>query len=212
MKRVLVVLLVAALVVAIPVAIKFGYTTKQLRQDLAAQADSLTTARTQLASANDSLTVKKLVLDTMTTKLDSATQRYERSAAHAEQLSRRVSGLTRRADSLKAVSDQLMARINTQADTLAGIRVQLTDTAHSLAGIRAELDSANVLVKQRTTLIAQVEPWYAKWKHDATQRSWLQKLFGANKAKAPSFAEPVFPNLPLDTTSTGSSAKLQASR
>lgn len=202
MKHLLAVLVAAALVAAVPVAVKFGLDAKHLRRTLAAQTDTLMVAQTELKSAQDSLGAREKQLGASTSRADSLSQLHARSEKRVEQLSSTISRLTRKVDSLQAEADQSTARISEQANSLADTRHQLAETAESLTAAKVDLDSTTALLAGRMRLIADLQPWYEKWKHDATERNWLEKLFGADKAKTPKIPEPVFPSL---TTSVGDS-------
>jgi hypothetical protein len=215
MKRVCISLVIAALVVAAPIAINFGMDAKQLRHDLAAQNDTLTTVRTELASANDTLVVRDEQLSALNERLDSLAQEYKQATSQNHQLSVSIARLTARTDSLAAVSGELKDQLTQQLVTVTHTTSQLSDTLRSLVVTRHRLDSTVTLLTERTTFIVQVEPWYLKWKHDATERNWLEKLFGSDKAKIPAFPEPPFPELPrslLDSLTADTTARLQAQR
>lgn len=215
MKRILVILVVAALVIVTPIAIKFGFDAKQLRHDLATQIDTLTVLKTELKSANDTLGVRVEQLATVTGQLDSVSSLHERALKQINQLSVKVSRLVETADSIRTASNQLAVQLSERSEALTGAKSQLADTSKRLTDVRLTLDSTSTVLKERSVFIVELQPWYEKWKHDATERNWLEKIFGADKAKSPGFPEPAFPvisSTPADSVAQDTSAAMQASQ
>jgi chromosome segregation ATPase len=199
MKKAIFIIVVVAMVVAIPIAFKYSSDANRFRNDLAAQIDTVATVRAELAIARDSLKRTNDEIVSTSQALDSMTQLYDQSMQLANGLSNRISKLSKQTDSLKALSETYLAQLQTQEKTLSAVRGQLADTSQLLSTTRINLDSAKASLNGNVMFINQLHPWYLKWKHDATERNWLEKIFGADKAKAPEFPEPVWPDMKLQT-------------
>jgi chromosome segregation ATPase len=159
---------------------------KLLRQQVAAQADSLFQLRGNLQAKADSLqnaisslSQTRLVVDSVTGENDSFRHRIG-------QLNSRVSQLKKDNDNLQATVDKASA----VKDSLTAYYMEaLTDSSNILSRLRSDVSLADMTVDRRDTLLAQIGPWYMKWKHDA-HRGFFKVLFGAGKAKNPGFPEP----------------------
>jgi chromosome segregation ATPase len=212
MKRALFVIVLIGLVVAVVLAIKYSREANQVRQDLAAQSDTTAVVRSQLAAANDSLSGKIEQLGAMAGELDSISGLYAQSLQRGDRLAAAARGLRATVDSLKVLSATHQSRIDELTTALTGAENRLADTVVALTTTRKRVDSTTTLLTERTVLISRLQPWYAKWKHDATERNWLEKLFGSDKAKTPDFPEPMFPSVSVDTGPSDTAAEPQASR
>lgn len=75
---------------------------------------------------------------------------------------------------------------------------ELPDVQRRLAdeqAARQSVEARNVLLvaelaEQKSFVSDRITPWYQKWEHDATERNWLEKLFGADKAPTPGVPKP----------------------
>jgi hypothetical protein len=212
MKRILIIATLAALLVVSPLAIKFARDANRYQRDLAAQVDTLVIVRSELSSTSDNLNHKIDQLKAESAKIDSMSQLYALASASANRLSVKVAKITDTVNSLRFINSDYAARLEQQKSAASGQQVQLADSTKVLADTRDRLANAQTLLRDRATLISQLQPWYLKWKHDATQRGWLAKLFGAGKAEAPGFPEPTFLSNPVDSLSSDKGAGMQASK
>ncbi|PWB69802.1 hypothetical protein C3F09_10060, partial [candidate division GN15 bacterium] len=148
-------------------------------------------------------------------QLDSVDHLLSRASLRIDELNARQSRMSRTIDSLNGAFEQQLEKLEAQRTEMSSIHTQFADTLKILSDTRDRLVTATERARVHDLFLAQLHPWYLKWKHDATERNWLEKLFGADKAKTPAFPEPPFPELPgspLDSLTADSTARLQAQR
>lgn len=193
MKRILVVTALVVACLAVPLALKYGRDAGRLRDELASQAESFTRVQHDLQSAQDTLKARAGQIEMHTRRYDSVSEEHAQLVQHNQQLALDVARRTRSVDSLRAHAFLVASQLAEQVREVAAIKEQMTDSVGAIALLRHDLDSAVVLLRERSQLIAQAQPWYLKWKHDATERNWFEKILGADKAPAPPMPEPAFP-------------------
>jgi peptidoglycan hydrolase CwlO-like protein len=212
MKRAVFVIVLVGLVIATIMAVTYNQNAEQLRQDLAAQSDTTAIVRSQLTVANDSVSSKVEQILVMAGERDSVSQLLAQSIQRADRLAATTRGLKAKEDSLRTLLVARQAQIDELNGTISALHEQIADTSRVLSDIRKELATVQMLSNEKSVLVSQIQPWYLKWKHDATERSFFEKLFGSDKAKAPSFPEPVFPSVPGDSPLPDTAAEPQTSR
>ncbi len=92
-------------------------------------------------------------------------------------------------------SDSLHSEIEKLAAVAALLPQCQSDLASEQSGrtaAEAECVHLQGVVNSRDTLIVEIKPWFEMYKYNATERNWLEKLFGADKRKPPLYPEPVF--------------------
>lgn len=212
MKRAVFVIVLVGLVIATIMAVKYNQNAEQLRQDLAAQSDTTAVVRSQLTVANDSVSSKVEQILAMAGERDSVAQLLAQSNQRADRLAATTRRLKAAEDSLRTLFIARQAQIDELNGTVSALNEQIADTSRILGDIRMELASVQKLSNEKSVLVSQIQPWYLKWKHDATERNFFEKLFGSDKAKAPSVPEPVFPSVPVDSLLPDTAAETQVSR
>ena len=161
---------------------------KLLKQQVVAQADSISQLRVDLRSASDSLQNASMQLQQSRSEIDSISKENATHIQRARQLSSQVNKLK---DDNKNLQDSLQISKSASDSIKTYYSGVLVDTINALAGFRSESAQAHQAVAQRDALLAQIKPWYTKWKHDS-KRGFLKVLFGSGKAKNPDFPEPNF--------------------
>jgi hypothetical protein len=212
MDRILLIAVIVALLVTVPIAIKFSGEAKRLQKDLTTRTEAVSAAQTELTHVSDSLKYMTGQSVVLSSRLDSISHRYDRALTDGLQLTVKIARLSRIVDSLKALSNDRLAQFQEQGNILASLKIRLADSVNTLKDARMHLDSTRAFVNERNVFISQIQPWYIKWKHDATERNWFEKLFGADKAKTPSIPEPEFPTAAIDSLVPDSTPKLQVLR
>jgi hypothetical protein len=174
---------------------------KQATSHVTAQTDSLKALRTELAAKSDSLQVAMQLGTNANEKIQSLTDQNQKSSRNIVALSRKIDEKDLAYQNLEQSSKYEQFR---RDSLLAEINSVFSDTNISLTEVRQELGNEKVMSQVKSDFIENVKPWYAKYKHDATKRNFLQVLFASGKAKTPVNAEPSFDNLKttLDSLST----------
>ncbi|TFH64886.1 MAG: hypothetical protein E4G91_04365 [Candidatus Zixiibacteriota bacterium] len=174
---------------------------QQATSQITAQTDSLRVLNAQLTAKSDSLQVAMQLGDNANGKIESLTDQNQKASRNIAALSRKIEEKDKDYQNLEQSSRYEVFR---RDSLLAEINSVFSDTNITLTEVRQELGNEKVLSQVKSDFIENVKPWYAKYKHDATKRSFLQVLFASGKAKKPATAEPSFDNLKttLDSLST----------
>jgi len=121
------------------------------------------------------------------TRNDSLVQLYEASEAENAKLKAQLAEAREGIQYLLRKVDKTVSFYSWELDKCQS---QLSLTENNLAITEQE---CTILQDERDGLqqqLDQLKPWAAKWRHDATQRNVLEKLFGADKAPVPEIEEP----------------------
>lgn len=165
---------------------------KLLRQQVAAQADSLTQLRGQLQERSDSVQGLSSQLAQARAEADSIANIGETNKKQIGRLNSQLKVLRDSNSELKLSLDRTQAANDSLVQQVQYYSTLLADTVSALAGFRAENIRVYQTMVERDSLLAQIRPWYSKWKHDATKRNFIEVLFGSDKARRPDFPEPAF--------------------
>ncbi len=181
---------------------------QQATSQITAQSDSLTAIRMQLAAKSDSLQVVMQLGGNANEKIQTLTEQNQKASKNIAGLTRKVEELNKNYAQLEQSSKYEVFR---RDSLLAEINSVFSDTNITLTQVRQELGNAKVMSQVKSDFIDNIKPWYAKYKHDATKRNFLQVLFASGKAKKPVNVEPSFDNLKttLDSLSTATQKPIQ---
>jgi septal ring factor EnvC (AmiA/AmiB activator) len=177
-----------SLILAAIVMVSLGCSNekKRLRQQVAAQVDTLTQLRGSLQARSDSLQNAMTSLSQTRTVLDSVNSQNE-------SFQQRIGRLNSQLKQSKEVNENLRASLDKSLalrDSLTAYYTQaFADSSSLLNRLRANITLADSTIAQRDTLMERIRPWYMKWRHDA-HRSFIKVMFGAGKARKPNFPEP----------------------
>ena len=215
MNRILFYIVLVSFLVSAPVAIKFAVDAKRIQKDLSTQVEAASVVRAELAEVSDKLKSRTAQIAVLFNNVDSLSRACADASTRADRLWAKSTGLTKTIDSLRDLSSVQLAEMEAGRRSLADIQAKLIDTSKALSDNRNELAIGIAHAKERDRFLTQLQPWYIKWKPDATERNWFEKIFGADKAKSPAYPEPLFPTSvanPIDSTATDTASALQASK
>jgi hypothetical protein len=165
---------------------------QQATTQVTVQTDSLKALRAELNAKADSLQIVLQLGTNANEKIQSLTEQNQKASRNIAALSRKIEEKDKSYQDLKQSSDYEVFR---RDSLLAEINSVFSDTNITLTDVREELGNEKVMSQVKSDFIENVKPWYAKYKHDATKRNFLQVLFASGKAKTPTNAEPSFDNL-----------------
>jgi outer membrane protein assembly factor BamE (lipoprotein component of BamABCDE complex) len=177
---------------------------EQVSSQVTAQTDSLRVLRAELTAKSDSLKVVMQLGDNANEKIQSLTDQNQKASRNIAALSRKTEEQDKKYQDLQQSSKYEVFR---RDSLLAEINTVFSDTNITLVEVRQELGNEKVMSRVKSDFIENVKPWYAKWKHDATKRNFLQVLFASNKAKKPAHPEPSFDSLRMTLDSLSAPQK-----
>ena len=167
---------------------------QQATSQVTAQTDSLRALRTELTAKSDSLQVVMQLGGNANEKIQSLSDQNKKASRNIATLSQKLQAREKDYQNLEASSKYEVFR---RDSLLAEINTVFSDTNITLGEVRRELGNEKVMSQVKSDFIENVKPWYAKYKHDATKRNFLQVLFASNKAKKPANPEPSFDSLKI---------------
>jgi TolA-binding protein len=165
---------------------------QQATSQITAQTDSLRALRTELTVKSDSLQIVMQLGTNANGKIQSLTDQNQKASRNIAALSRKIDEKDKDYQNLEQSSKYEVFR---RDSLLAEINTVFSDTNITLSEVRQELGNEKVMSQVKSDFVENIKPWYNKWKHDATQRNFLQVLFASGKAKKPINVEPSFDNL-----------------
>jgi chromosome segregation ATPase len=165
---------------------------QQATSQISAQTDSLKALRTELTAKSDSIQIVLQLGANANEKIQSLTDQNQKASRNIAALSRKTEEMEKNYQDLVQSSRYEQFR---RDSLLAEINSIFSDTNITLTEVRQELGNEKVMSQVKSDFIDNVKPWYNKWRHDATQRNFLQVLFASGKAKKPVNTEPSFDNL-----------------
>ena len=184
----------------------FGCRDKELEgkynqslSQLSAQSDTIRQLQNTVRVRTDSLSAALQMANNAGMKGDSLLDKYKRASGQVANLNKELKTL--KDDCVEMVTN-LRAEIQERDSILVAIDAIFSDTNATLGSVRGQLSNEKYRTQWLSNLIEKIRPWYAKWKHDATKRNFLQVLFASGKAKKPAFEEPNLDSIriPMDTT------------
>ncbi len=180
---------------------KYSDEASRLRAELTTRSDSLTSAKAENTVLADSLVWARERVKQLGSRIDSLTTENEEAAHRSHEFKVKINRLTMSLDSFKLVASNQNERLTSVVAELEKSLSQTGDTTVALVSTRATLQKTTVRLDRHVAFVQQMRPWYEKWKHDATERNFLEKIFGADKATAPMIPEPNFDTIefPADT-------------
>ena len=164
-----------------------------LRQRVAAEADTIAQISGKLQMTTDSLKNVTFQLNQSMVERDSIAGENETLMHNIRQVNSQVNRLKADNQELEESLDQSIVLRDSISNYDSSA---LADSSKALGQLRTEISAANLTISQKDSLFAEIQPWYLKWKHDATKRNFLKVLFGSGKAKTPSFPEPNMEGMP----------------
>jgi hypothetical protein len=165
---------------------------QQATSQIAVQTDSLKALHAELAAKADSIQIVMQLGANANEKIQSLTDQNQKASRNIAALSRKIEEKDKDYQNLEQSSKYEVFR---RDSLLAEINSVFSDTNITLIEVRQELGNEKVMSQVKSDFIENVKPWYAKYKHDATKRNFLQVLFASGKAKKPVNPEPSFDNL-----------------
>ncbi|GEM_PF-6461351 len=160
---------------------------QQLARKVSVQADSISALGRDLQRQSDSLRVALVKLEVKSAALDSQMLAHTMISGELRDVTARLSEAESSCDRFR---DSARTALQQKELSLTGVKTELSDSNATLLSVRAECDSLSAYLAERTRLIGQIKPWYFKWRHDATERNLLERLFGTDKASSPDYPEP----------------------
>jgi len=177
---------------------------QQATSQLAAQSDSINALRVDVESLSDSMQMAMQQAAAAEEKVQILSEENQKASKQIATLSGKIRSMKGDYDSLQELSwNEIVER-----DSLIfEINALFSDTNVTLKFVRDELGNEKLLSQMKSDLAEKIKPWYKKWKHDATKRSFLQVLFASGKAKKPEYPEPNIDTtlmlpIPRDTVTT----------
>jgi hypothetical protein len=165
---------------------------QQASTQVIVQTDSINALRAQLSAKSDSLHVVMQLGNNANGQIQALAAENQKSQKTIAGLHRKIDEQDKSYQDLKTSSTYEVFR---RDSLLAEINTVFSDTNITLTEVRQELGNEKVMSQVKSDFIDNVRPWYAKYKHDATHRNFLQVLFASGKAKKPTNAEPSFESL-----------------
>ncbi|MFA5031226.1 MAG: hypothetical protein WC495_06600 [Patescibacteria group bacterium] len=158
--------------------------------ELQAQIDSKSSDLQQVQAANAAIMHVGDSLNTQLTlahsAIDSLTQVSQKTT---KQLASALKEEQQKSDSLAS----LVATMEPSYCELPNVQKQLADERIARVVAETERDAVKDVAAELTSLIAdRYNPWCRKWKHDATERSFIEVMVRSDKAPTPGVSEPVF--------------------
>jgi septal ring factor EnvC (AmiA/AmiB activator) len=160
---------------------------ERLVQKVLAQADTISALHRDLQWKSDSLRTASVKLSVTSAALDSQMQAQAKTAKTLRQVAARLSKANHDYERLEASKMMALAQ---KDSTLFVLDSAFADTSTALVVVRGKCGQLADQLRDRNNLISKVRPWYYKWRHDATERSFVEVLFGSDKAKSPDYPEP----------------------
>jgi hypothetical protein len=192
MKYILIVIgLILPALVLIIIIIKTQNTIGVLQNTTKQQEATIKELSNNLEISSDSLTNSVLKLASLADNLDNLSNEYKNSAASVIRLSSKLRTLSASFDSLRIDSGRKCSLLEAE---FTSIQDSFADSNRVLEELRSLNSALNLNLDGCHELISHTIPWYLKWKHDATERSFVEVLFGADKGKKPDITEPNFQN------------------
>ncbi|TFH52868.1 MAG: hypothetical protein E4G91_11855, partial [Candidatus Zixiibacteriota bacterium] len=155
---------------------------ERLVQKVLAQTDSISVLQRNLQWKTDTLRTISVRLSVTSAALDSQMQARANTAKKLREVSAQLSQARRDHERLKSSTEMALLQKDSSQAALESI---LSDTNTALMTARNECGQLAEELQQRTVLIRNVKSWYYKWRHDATERNFLEVLFASDKAGSP---------------------------
>ena len=185
----LIIVTILAVVLAAVMAVSCSHEKEMLRQKLAVQTDSIGAIRTELRATADSAKMYAEQIAEYETKLNDLTAKQEQADKRSSGLDFRMNVLKQSMDSAASASASTLAQKDLQLRQAAS---ELTDSTAVIGNLHQQVSVTRKSLDSVTQFVQVVQPWYAKWRHDATERNFLEVLFGSDKAESPGVPEPTF--------------------
>lgn len=160
---------------------------ERLVRKVMTQADSIGALQRDLLWKSDSLVTASVKLSVIGAALDSQMQAHTNTALELRQISSRLAKAKHDYERLVASTEIAFVQRDSSQTALKSV---LSGTIKTLLIARGECEELAEQLNQKTDLILKVRSWYYKWRHDATERSFLEVLFASDKAKSPDYPEP----------------------
>lgn len=168
-----------------------GCHDEKTEAELQSQINSAKSDLAQVRAANEAV---MRVGDSLNTQLnvaqtanDSLTQANQKTAGRLASTQSDLKKERKKVDSLKLVVTEMEPAVR----ELPIVKQQLADEQTARVAVEAERDAVKGVAAELSSLITdRYNPWCRKWKHDATERNFLEKIFGADKAPTPGVPEP----------------------